>query len=467
MTDQTDFVFQKQQLEIDEETICYRSCRNVVYIKNPVHEIQKLSIYAPEAYFEENGRINGYTAQTAPIFFPNTVGGYMPGPQDEPGRDQRKGTANTIFRALQHGYVVVSPGVRGRGLTDENGSFVGYAPAVILDLKAAVRFLRAHAEEIPGDTEKIISNGTSAGGAVSALLGASGNHPDYEAMLEEMGAEKESDQIFAASCYCPITNLDHADMAYEWEFCGLNDYHRMKMIPPKEGEDHPSFLPDDGEMSREQQQMSGELKALFPAYLNSLQLTDEQGAALTLDAEGNGSFKQYVLSYVAASAQGQLDQGEDLTGLNWLVIENGSVKAVDFDAYVQFRTRMKAAPAFDFVTAGTPENELFGTADIQFRVFTEYGKTHTGRNFEVADAQQIRLMNAMNYAGDEQAQTAPHFRIRHGSVDRDTSLAISAMLTVKLRNSGIDADLAYPWGLPHSGDYDLDLLFGWIDQICR
>lgn len=68
-------------------------------------------------------------------------------------------------------------------------------------------------EAVPGDVNKIISNGTSAGGAMSSLLGSTGDHPDYEPYLKELGAAEESDAIYAASCYCPITNLDHADMA--------------------------------------------------------------------------------------------------------------------------------------------------------------------------------------------------------------------------------------------------------------
>ena len=102
------------------------------------------------------------------------------------------------------------------------------APACIVDLKAAVRYLRHNKNIIPGNVEKIISNGTSAGGALSALLGSTGNHPDYESYLKELGAADERDDIFAASCYCPITNLENADKAYEWEFCGINDYHKMK-----------------------------------------------------------------------------------------------------------------------------------------------------------------------------------------------------------------------------------------------
>ena len=55
--------------------------------------------------------------------------------------------------------------------------------------------------------------------------------------------------------------------------------------------------------------------------------------------------------------------------------------------------------------------------------------------------------------------------IRHGSIDRDTSLAISAMLTAKLENQKVNVNLRYPWGKRHAGDYDLDELFSWIDSL--
>ena len=37
----------------------------------------------------------------------------------------------------------------------------------------------------------------------------------------------------------------------------------------------------------------------------------------------------------------------------------------------------------------------------------------------------------------------------------------------ELKNKGYDVDFALPWGLPHSGDYDMEELFGWIDGICK
>lgn len=61
---------------------------------------------------------------------------------------------------------------------------------------------------------------------------------------------------------------------------------------------------------------------LFPAYVNSLGLKRPDGAVLTLDVNGNGSFKEYVKSFVIASAQKALDGGTDVSALNWLTIKD-------------------------------------------------------------------------------------------------------------------------------------------------
>ena len=187
----------------------YRAYTNIVYVANPVNEsYQQLSIYIPEGYFS-GSPINGYTASTAPIFMPNEVGGYMSGGTSSPSH------STAIASALANGLVVVSPALRGRD-TD-----YGTAPACIVDYKAAVRYLRKNKANLPaGNTDRIISSGTSAGGAILALLGATGNSSDYDTWLNELGAANASDDIYASMCYCPITNLDNADSAYEWTFGG-------------------------------------------------------------------------------------------------------------------------------------------------------------------------------------------------------------------------------------------------------
>ena len=55
---------------------------------------------------------------------------------------------------------------------------------------------------------------------MSALLAVTGNNEDYIPYLKENGAfMEESDSVFAAQAYCPIVDLEHADLAYEWMFC--------------------------------------------------------------------------------------------------------------------------------------------------------------------------------------------------------------------------------------------------------
>ena len=478
-------------LELEGRTVTFRAFEQLDYCANPKDPIQKLNLFVPEAYYHD-GTVNGYTAETAPVFLPNTVGGYMPGPCDEPGIDSHTKRLNSLFCALERGYVAVSAGIRGRtsgkkaeeffegskegSLGEATGEKVGRAPALIVDCKAAIRYLRHNAQAFPGNKERIITNGTSAGGALSALAGATGNSADYEPYLNEIGAAEERDDIFAASCYCPIHNLEHADMAYEWLFCGLNDYHRTKHQRTENGIVR---VPDEGMMTAEQIAVSKPLKDLFPAYVNSLNLKDEAGNPLTLDKEGEGSFKEYVKKQVIRSAQKEMDThdseqnrsfvmtaGSEIGSQNYLSVQEQTVVDLDWDAYVRKITRMKAAPAFDGLYMNTPENEEFGDETVDARHFTTFSMEHSlAEEPKLADPKLVKMLNPTCYIG--KADNAKHWRIRHGAFDRDTSLAIPVILSLLLKNSGIDTDFALPWGLPHSGDYDLEELFDWIDSLCR
>ena len=464
--------FDKENYEIEKivvgnEEIEVRAFRNRIYVEKPVcEEYQRMNIFAPEKYYR-GGSINGYSLHTAPIFMPNMVGGYMPGDIGEPAGmfwDQ-EGVPNTMFRALQHGYVVAAPALRGRVLQNEKGEYIGKAPACVVDYKAAVRYLRFFSEELPGDVEKIITNGTSAGGALSSLMGATGNHPDYEKYLAEIGAMKERDDIFAASCYCPIINLDNADMAYEWQFLDVNSYHRMNMDMDEGG--RPEFTPIDGEMTALQIKTSKELASQFPNYVNGLKLKDENGAQLELDETGNGSFKEYMKQVVIKSAQRAIDFGTDITNKEWLTVCDGKVMDVDWHEYAKDITRMKTAPAFDALAMDSPENDLFGDKETNLRHFTEYARENSLCNGKMAEEIVVKMMNPMNYIEDVKATKTKHWRIRHGECDRDTSLAISAILALKLKEQNCEVDYHSPWEVPHSGDYDLDDMFAWIDGICK
>ena len=500
--------YTKETLKLEGQDVAFRAYRDVVYTAKPASVAsESMSIFIPEAYFTKGGTVNGYTAKTAPIFLPNGVGGYMPGDSKEPSdSDRMSGGANASLVALSKGYVVAAPAVRGRTTVGDDGkTYVGKAPALLVDYKAAVRYLRHNRHRLPaGNTDRIISDGARAGGALSALLGATGNSKEYDAELRAIGAAHERDDIFAAMAYCPITDLDHADMAYEWMFNGVNEAYQHSapmspLLPLKAGSmpgalkvgdavvplgpgpvvqgdsaaaDRPDNAPVEDssavEMTQAERVASDQLKALFPDYVNSLGLKDRQGRALTLDEDGTGSFADYIKSVYAASAQSALDAGEDLSALDWLTIENGMVKDVDLAKYAAWATRLKAAPAFDKFDRSAPENDEFGTTDNTPRHFTGFSLTRDKEaGATMATWDDVRRMNPMYFIGQQGVTIAPHWRIRHGAKDRDTSMAVPALLALKLQDSGYEVDFASPWGKGHAGDYDLAELFDWADGICK
>jgi hypothetical protein len=455
-----------------------------VYCANPVDPIQRLNVFVPEAYCQGK-TINGYSLKSAPIFMPNTVGGYMPGPADYPGRDF-KGRVNMIFQALEHGYVVCSAGVRGRTTGRKGKDFFvggvdktsdtplsdasGTAPAFAVDLKAAIRYLRHNADLVPGDTEKIITSGTSAGGALSALAGASGNQKDYEPYLKEIGAADERDDVFASNAYCPIHNLEHADSAYEWQFNKEHDWHGMKLERGPQGLVRKDI---SGILSDQEKQYSVMLKDAFPAYVNGLELKDEKGNSLMLDDEGEGSFKTWIENQILESAKEERENGRwknvcpqdqvpgsDVNDQAWLKEDK-----MDWDGCQKAITRMKSVPAFDKLDGSSPENEEFGNKASDRMHFTDFSAKHALDGKGKADEKIIQMMNPLTYIGKE--GTAKHWRIRHGAWDRDTSLAIPAILNLALQKAGIQPDFAYAWGMPHAGDYDSKELFDWIDNLSK
>lgn len=240
----------------------------VVYCAAPAAaEYENLGIFVPGAYMSatenedgtftceinSSGEISGYTAATAPIVLPVNTPGYsaMPAPT---------GYVSGAKRYTDAGFIYVEAGCRGRDAG---------APAGVTDLKAAIRYLRYHGDELPGDTEQIFSFGMSGGGAQSALLGATGDSPLYDPYLEAIGAAQNvSDAVAGAMCWCPITNLDYANEAYEWNFGATR-----------------SGL--DGET----QGLSDAMAEAFAEYINALGLKSPDSSVLSLAQSDTGIYQ--------------------------------------------------------------------------------------------------------------------------------------------------------------------------------
>ena len=453
------------------KVVKYTAYTHLYYVTNVEDSTyQYLNVFVPEG-----------ATQQSPIFLRNYVGGYMAAAAGMPQAGDASG------RALEEGYVLVIPGVRGRNSTVKRGKktvYTGRAPKGLLDLKAAVRYLRLFDKVMPGDAEKIVSDGTSAGGAMSALLGATGNNPAYDKYLKDMGAADTRDDIFASVAFCPITDLEHADMAYEWLYNCTNKGNRA--------------------ITEAQKSVSDELAKRYPAYLNSLKLKAPDGMPLTAD-----NYLDYIRNEIIRSAQiaknagavipdtigftfseqpsfgappinggkrpamedrPQLpagvtpftkQQGEYITGLDMVKYLN----------YVVTTQPLKTAPAFDAMgvadAATTGENDEFGDETGTSANFTDFSAAKNGTAVSKEVKELVRIMNPMNFIDDGQSDVATHWYIRHGARDRDTAFPIPVNLALKLQNAGKNVNFMLPWNRPHSGDYALDDLFAWLGKLTK
>ena len=294
----------KDKWTFDEQYDCW-CLEDVLYTEEAdVPKFQRLSIFVPRPYMNAdgtvnpNGRMGNYTSDTVPIVFENNSAGYMQMPHTWLG-----GPRCYAEQYLRHGLVYITCGCRGRESRNEKGELVGKSPISLVDLKTAIRFLRHNRASLPGDFDKIISVGWSAGGAMSTLLGVTGDNDHYNAYLKVNGAfMDESDAVYASQIYCPIIDLEHADLAYEWMFRA-----------DKTCEDSPAGPAET--MTPFKEALSQKLATEYVAYVNGLNLRHPQtGEALTLGADGrSGSFYAYLMDCLNVSATDflmRLDRGE-------------------------------------------------------------------------------------------------------------------------------------------------------------
>lgn len=294
----------RDQWTLDEAYNCW-CLEDVLYVQEAETPLfQRLSIFVPKAFLNEDGTVNekgtagAYQAGNAPIVFENNSAGYMQMPHTWLG-----GPRNYGKQYLDHGLIYVTCGCRGRESRDQHGVSNGKSPITLVDLKTAIRFLRHNRAALPGDMEKIISVGWSAGGAMSSLLAVTGDNENYLPYLRANHAfMEESDAVFAAQIYCPIVDIEHADQAYEWMF------HADK-------ESEPSPFGPAEIMTPFKDALSVELGKQYIAYVNSLGLRHPRtGETLTLGEDGrSGSFYAYTMNCLADSATDfltRLDKGE-------------------------------------------------------------------------------------------------------------------------------------------------------------
>ncbi|OIJ64129.1 hypothetical protein WN71_030530 [Streptomyces mangrovisoli] len=501
-------------VNVDGQPVAVRQYKEICYVANPVEAAaqqsgmggtttidntrcgyESMNVFVPESAF---------TDQRAPIYFAVNNAGWMASyikASVTDGASYSSSTSN-VGAALKAGYVFVDVANRSRGLAGADGSSPGKAPAAVVDAKAAVRYLRLNDATMPGSAERIVVNGTSGGGALSSILGASGNSPEYDSSLaaigaagiDEHGRSTLRDDVFAVNAYCPITDLGDADTAYEWLYnvLGTRD--------------------DTGENA--QPADAATIAAGFPAYEKSLGLRNPDGSRLTADTMIETIKKEVIRSaesYLRAdpthtipplggtfeiTSGGPGGPPTTKTYVNdWIDVDaaTGTVRSVDMKKYLDFvatQATLKTTPAFDAVgvygntTSGT-ETNLFGPPTQKYMNYTEFSWDHnnvagdgsglddTGltwkqyiskRSTTVDD--QIHLIDPMDFVGTS-ADTAPNWYVRNGTRDRDTSFIISINLDRALSADKQVKNLDYhlAWNQPHAGNYDVPEAMAWIAKV--
>ena len=528
--------------EIDEDNdgvTDYHFLRNVAYEKNITSpQYQYMNIAVPVGYLtfsegavtgiNQEAQVNGYTASTAPILFNNECAGWNSSTPFAPGG------WHGIKSYIDNGFVYISCGARSRndnngGKPGEDYENYGKAPTPIADLKAGLIFVRANADVIPGDKERIFSEGTSGGGQMSSVIGASGNMEEYYPFMYENGAigvtydeasgtyaSEYEDSVFGAQCFCPIADIENADLAYAWmHYDDGSVSFTDNSTPQSSGE---SF-----DLTAFQLELQKDLGLAFCSYINSLSLVDFDGNALTFDENEDGSLnprsgsyydavlgnianalEQYLASLDPQEAQAETERllASNEEDNPWLIPkEDGSFAVTDMAAFLNAeiftafnretketlvqsvaKKRNKNLPAFDTFFA-TGEGNSFGSSEqdgVHFsvsvaQVLKDYYEKYQGlEGFADADvdeyiaqvldseeadgvAEQVALMNATHILLDDakglqDSTPAQHWRMRNGTADEHTSFAIAYDICLAVAMNGLDVDYSLVWAMTHGSN---------------
>jgi len=270
-----------------------------VYVKNPTKVSmvpddgvdQRFSLYVPD---------NADHASPIVFFVKNwgwKANSYKNRHKVEEDKDYKANDPNDLIgKLMADGYVLLTYGCRGRGdFPNEEGQYISHSPATMTDTKALIRYIRHNRALLPaGDPDHVIITGTSGGGALSTIIGASGNSEEFYPSLYEIGAagmEKagdsyvstERDDVFAVIAYCPINDLREGDAAYEYTYGNVRRRlieEGLPVVNPVSGltfQDPftdiytPEWMLEAGKALAKQ----------YGEYVTGLSLTDEGGDAIT------------------------------------------------------------------------------------------------------------------------------------------------------------------------------------------
>ena len=350
----------------------------------------------------------------------------------------------------------------------------------------------------------------SGGGAQSCLMGVTGNSELYTKYLEQNGAKMKDDNgntikdnVKGSQCWCPITNLDTADAAYEWNI----------------GQYFSTDTRADGTFTK---LLSDDLTQKYVDYVNNIKLKDPNGNELKLTSSNAGSYYEFLKSTIEESLNNFLSDttfpwtktpqkefprdGVNVGGrrrnlddsdgsitynsvqeyinslnsdTNWVTYDSSTNKATITnvgDFVKKCKNPSKAVGAFDDLERSQGENKVFGinynpdtdTSKHFDQIMYDLLKTNSNKysektgwnsdyptdfsgDFDDLDAlnnnvlYRLNMYNPMYYLSDKydgykESDVADYFRINTGIFQSDTSNVVEINLYLALINYGKKVD---------------------------
>ena len=500
-------------------------CTNIVNI-----DYQTMAIYVPKEFLSCNengdkykcdinksGKKGWFSASNAPIVFPVETPGYsaMKAPTSY--------KYETVSAYVTKGIIFAYAGCRGRYEGGE--TFPAGAPWGVTDLKTAIRYLRYNKNFIPGDTGKIYTFGFSGGGAQSCLMGVTGNSELYTKYLENNGAAMEDsegnkikDNVKGSQCWCPITNLDTADEAYEWN---MGQYYNT----------------DTRAEGKFTEVLSKDLAGEYVKYVNDIKLKDPKGNELTLTETNSGTYYDYLKSIIEESLNNffsdttfpwtrkdekpgprpeNLEEERTFNTISeYISFLNSDNEWVKYDStknkYIitnigdfvkNCKSASKKVGAFDDLNRNQAENQVFGISGtnyskhfdkIMYNLLNNNKEKYQTKSdwkdsypddylndFDDKDSLQSEISYRLNmynpmyylisyYQGFNTSDVADYFRINSGIFQSDTGNVVEMNLYLALMNLGKKVNFTNVWEKQHTkaerkGDSDTNFI-NWIAEI--
>ena len=179
-----------------------------------IDHIKRKHLDIPYAHLSPTQKLDIYLPDKGKGPFPVIVsihgGAFM-------GGDKSDGQVNPMLEGLKRGYAVVAVNYRL--------SWEAHFPALVHDVKAAVRWIRANAARYLFDKGKIASWGRSAGGYLSTMLGTSTEVKALEDL--DLGNPDQPCDVQAVVDWFGPTN-----------FLTMDEFLTESGIPPEAGKEH-------------------------------------------------------------------------------------------------------------------------------------------------------------------------------------------------------------------------------------